>query len=109
MAESATTATTTATVPPVYPTFDRLLVRRLDSESRTPGGIVLPDNARKKSQRGIVLAAGPGRRGDDGRFQGRMIDVGNKVLFNQYAGTEIEVESEEYLILREEDILAVVG
>ncbi len=92
------------------PLGDRLIVEVLDEEDVTFSGIVLPDTAKEKPQRGRVLAVGPGSRDDNGKFVPMDLDEGDEVVFSKYGGTEIKVGTDEYLILRESDVLAkVVG
>lgn len=92
----------------LQPLADRVVVRVLEEqEQRTPSGIVLPDTAREKPQEGEVLAVGPGRILDSGQRQAMEVKAGDRVIFARYAGTEVKVEGEEFLILREADILAV--
>lgn len=91
----------------VRPLHDRILVRRLDTEEKTKGGIIIPDTAQEKPQEGKVEAVGKGKILDDGSVRPLDVKVGDKVLFSKYGGTDINIDSEEYLILREEDILAV--
>jgi chaperonin GroES len=90
------------------PLHDRLLVQRLDEEAKTKGGIIIPDTAKEKPQQGRVLAVGPGRRDDKGELIQLDVRVGDKVMFAKYAGTEIKIDGEDRIILREEDILAVI-
>lgn len=90
------------------PLADRLLVAPLEEEEVTPGGLVLPETAKEKPQRGEVKAAGPGARDDEGKRIEMDVKVGDKVLFAKYAGTEIKLDGEKYLILRESDILAII-
>jgi chaperonin GroES len=90
------------------PLGDRLLVKPLEEEEVTPGGIVLPETAKEKPQKGEVLAVGPGARDDEGKRVAMDVSVGDKVLYAKYGGTEIKVESEKLLILRESDILALL-
>ena len=92
------------------PLGDRLIVEVLEEEEQTFSGIVLPDTAKEKPQRGRVLAVGPGSRDDNGQFVPMDLDEGDEVVFSKYGGTEIKVGTDEYLILRESDVLAkVVG
>src|SRR5438309_7287649 len=92
------------------PLSDRLIVEVLDEEETTTSGIVLPDTAKEKPQRGRVLAVGPGPRDDNGQFVPMDVEEGDEIVFSKYGGTEIKVGTEEYLILRESDVLAkVVG
>jgi chaperonin GroES len=90
------------------PLQDRLLVQRLDEEEKTRGGIIIPDTAKEKPQQGRVLAVGPGRRDDKGELIPLDVRTGDKVMFAKYAGTEIKIDGEDRIILREEDILAIV-
>jgi len=89
------------------PLGDRVVVRPIEQEELTPGGIVLPETAKEKPQKGEVVAAGPGACNDDGKRIALEVKVGDKVLFAKYSGTEIKMDNEKYLILRESDILAV--
>jgi chaperonin GroES len=91
------------------PLADRLVVKPLEQEEVTPSGIVLPETAKEKPQKGEVLAVGPGARDEDGKRIPMELKAGDKVLFAKYAGTEIKVDSEKLLILRESDILAVLA
>ena len=92
------------------PLGDRLIVEVLDEEETTTSGIVLPDTAREKPQRGRVLAVGPGGRDDEGKYVPLDVEEGDEIVFSKYGGTEIKVGVDEYLILRESDVLAkVVG
>ena len=90
------------------PLQDRLLVQRLDGEEKTQGGIIIPDTAKEKPQQGRVLAVGPGRRDDQGEVIPLDVRTGDKVLFAKYAGTEIKIDGEDRIILREDDVLAIV-
>ncbi len=90
------------------PLHDRVLVKRLDSEEKTKGGIIIPDSAKEKPLEGKVIAVGDGKVLDDGKKQALAVKKGDKILFGKYAGTEIKVEGEELIILREDDILAIV-
>ena len=91
------------------PLADRLVVKPLEEEEVTPMGIVLPETAKEKPQKGEVLAAGPGARSDSGDRLALDVAVGDLVLFAKYGGTEIKVDGEKYLIMRESDILAILG
>jgi chaperonin GroES len=92
------------------PLGDRLIVEVLEEEEQTVSGIVLPDTAKEKPQRGRVLAVGPGSRDESGNFVAMDLEEGDEVVFSKYGGTEIKVGTDEYLILRESDVLAkVVG
>jgi chaperonin GroES len=90
------------------PLHDRLLVQRLDEEEKSRGGIIIPDTAKEKPQQGRVLAVGPGRRDEKGELVPLDVRSGDKVLFAKYAGTEIKIDGEDRVILREEDVLAIV-
>lgn len=90
------------------PLADRLVVKPLEGEEVTPSGLVLPETAKEKPQKGEVLAVGPGARDDEGKRIKMDVNVDDKVLFAKYAGTEIKVDGEKLLILRESDILAIV-
>jgi len=92
----------------IKPLGDRLLVKPLEGEEITPGGIVLPETAKEKPQKGEVLAVGPGARDEAGKRIAMDVAVGNKILFAKYGGTEIKVENDKLLILRESDVLAVL-
>lgn len=89
------------------PLADRLVVRPLEREEKTVSGIVLPDSAKEKPQEGEIIAAGPGRY-EDGKRVALDVKVGDKVIYSKYAGTEVKVDNEELLILRESDILAII-
>lgn len=91
------------------PLADRVIVKKLEAEEKTSGGIVLPDTAKEKPQQGEVLAVGPGKYDEKGTRQPMELKVGDKVLFAKYSGTEVKIEGVEYLILAERDILAVFG
>ena len=92
----------------VQPLGDRVLIKVLEAQERTKGGIVLPDTAKEKPQEGKVVAVGKGRTAEDGKVAPLEVKIGDKILFGKYTGTEIVVNEEEYLILKEEDILAIV-
>lgn len=92
----------------IQPLADRVLVKPLEAEEKTKGGIVLPDTAKEKPQEGKVVSVGKGRVNDDGKVTPLEVKAGDKVLYGKYSGTEISVDGEEYLILKEEDILAIV-
>ncbi|WP_448379640.1 co-chaperone GroES [Gloeomargarita sp.] len=101
-------ATITLNVSTVTPLGDRVLVKVSQSEEKTAGGILLPDTAKEKPQIGEVVAVGPGKRDDDGKRQPMDVKVGDRVLYSKYAGTELKIGSEEYVLLAEKDILATV-
>ena len=90
------------------PLGDRVLLEPLEEEERTSSGIILPDSAKEKPQEGLVVAVGPGRLLDNGDRVSPEVEEGDKVIFQKYAGTEVKVEEEAYLILSEKDILAIV-
>ncbi|HKZ55481.1 MAG TPA: co-chaperone GroES [Anaerolineales bacterium] len=92
----------------IKPLGDRLVVKPLEMEEVTPSGIVLPETAKEKPQKGEVLSVGPGARDDEGKRVQMDVSVGDKVLFAKYGGTEIKLDSEKLLILRESDILAIL-
>jgi chaperonin GroES len=91
------------------PLGDRLLVKPIEQEEKTASGIILPETAKEKPQEGEVLAVGPGSRKEDGSRIEMDVAVGNRVLYAKYAGTEIKMDGVKYLILRESDVLAIVG
>ena len=94
----------------LQPLGDRLIVEALEEEETTVSGIVLPDTAKEKPQRGRVLAVGPGGRDEDGNYIAIDLEVGDEIIYSKYGGTEVKVGTEDYLILRESDVLAkVVG
>ncbi len=92
----------------IRPLHDRVIVRRLEEEEKTKGGIIIPDTAKETPVEGEVIAVGPGRKDEKGTVTPMDVKAGDKVIFSKYAGTEIKVEGEEYLIMREDDILGVV-
>ena len=92
----------------VRPLQDRVLVKRVESETRSAGGIIIPDTAKEKPLEGIVIAVGTGKRLDDGSRVAPEVKEGDRVLFGKYAGTEIKVDGEEHMILKESDILGIL-
>ena len=90
------------------PLHDRVIIKRLDQESKTASGIIIPDAAAEKPDQGEVLAVGPGKRDDSGKLNASDVKVGDRVLFGKYAGQTVKVGSDELLVMREEDIMAVV-
>ena len=90
------------------PLHDRVLIRRVESEERTKGGILIPDTAKEKPQEGEVVAAGPGARGDDGKLQPMDVKAGDRVLFGKWSGTEVKLDGEELIIMKESDIMGVL-
>jgi chaperonin GroES len=89
------------------PLHDRVIVKRIEEEERTKGGIIIPDTAKEKPQEGRVVAVGPGRT-DDGRVIKLDVKAGDRILFSKYAGTEVKLDGEEHIIMREDDILGVI-
>lgn len=92
----------------IRPLQDRLIVKRVQEEEKTRGGIIIPDSAKEKPLEGIVIAAGKGKVMDDGKLRPMDVKEGDRVLFGKYSGTEVKIDGEEHLILREEDVLGVV-
>ena len=92
----------------IRPLHDRIIVERLEEETKTAGGLIIPDTAKEKPQQGKVIAVGKGKKTEDGKVLPLDVKVGDKVLFGKYAGTEIKIEGQEYLMMREDDILGVV-
>jgi chaperonin GroES len=90
------------------PLHDRILVRRIEEEKKTKGGLIIPDTAKEKPQEGKVIAVGKGRVAEDGKLRPLDVHKGDRVLFTKYAGSEIEVGGDEHLIIREDDVLAVL-
>jgi len=92
----------------VKPLDDRVLVKQSEAEEKTAGGIVLPDTAKEKPQKGKVVAVGPGKLLDSGERGAMSVKVGDQVYYGKYSGTEIKIDAEEYVILRETDVLAII-
>ena len=92
----------------VRPLHDRVIVKRIEEEETTKGGIIIPDTAKEKPIEGKIVAVGSGKIGDDGKKIPLEVKAGDKVLFGKYAGTEIKIDGEEHLIMREDDIVAIV-
>ena len=90
------------------PLQDRVVVRRLEEEEKTAGGIIIPDTAQEKPMEGEVLAVGPGARGDDGKLHPLDVSKGDRILFGKWSGTEVSVEGEELLIMKESDIMGIL-
>ncbi len=90
------------------PLSDRVLIKRLEGEEVTKGGIIIPDSAKEKPIKGLVVAAGPGKTSDDGKTITMNVKAGDTVLFSKYAGTEIKIDGEDHLVMREDDILAII-
>jgi len=92
----------------IRPLHDRILVKRIEEEAKSKGGILIPDTAREKPQEGSVVAVGKGKVNDDGDLRPLEVHKGDRILFGKYSGTEIRLEGEEHLIIREDDVLAVL-
>jgi chaperonin GroES len=92
----------------IRPLNNRVLIKRIEELSRTPGGLFLPDSAKEKPIEGEVLAVGEGKIGDDGKLIPMNVKAGDRVVYSKYSGTEIKVDGEEYLLMREDDILGIV-
>jgi chaperonin GroES len=93
----------------VRPLHDRILVKRVEEEQKTAGGIIIPDTAKEKPQEGRVMAVGNGKLTDEGKVIPLEVSVGDRILFGKYSGSEINLDGEEHLIIREDDVLAVLG
>lgn len=94
----------------IRPLNDRVLVKRLEAKEQTSvGGIIIPDSAKEKPQEGEVIAVGPGKKSDDGSIQAMAVKAGDKVLFGKYAGTDVSIDDEDFIIMREDDILGILG
>jgi len=100
---TATSVTTTFT-----PLHDRILIRRVDEGESVRGGIIIPDTAKEKPQEGEVISVGKGKSNDEGRIFPLDVKAGDKILFGKYSGTEIKIDGEEYLIMREEEVLGII-
>lgn len=92
----------------IKPLGDRILVKRLEEEEAKKGGIIIPDTAKEKPQKGEIIAVGSGKIEENGNRRPLEVEKGNKVLFGKYAGTEVKIDEEEYLIMREDDILGII-
>ena len=92
----------------IRPLQDRVIVKRIEEEEKTKGGIIIPDTAKEKPQEGKVIAVGKGKMSDDGKLMALDVKVGDRILFGKYSGTEVKLNGEEHLIMREDDILGVV-
>ena len=90
------------------PLHDRVLVRRVEENEKTPGGIIIPDTAKEKPQEGEIIAAGPGVRNDDGKLTPLDVRVGDRILFGKWSGTDVKIDGEDLIILKESDILGIV-
>ena len=92
----------------IRPLQDRILVKRLDGEEKTVGGIIIPDTAKEKPQEGKVIAVGNGKYSDDGTLRKPDVKVGDRVLFSKYSGSEVKIDGDEHLIMREDDLLGIL-
>ena len=92
-----------------HPLHDRVVVRRLEGEEKTKGGIIIPDNAKEKPQEGEIIAVGPGGRDEAGKLTPMDVKRGDKVLFGKWSGTEVKIDGKELLIMKESDIMGVIG
>ncbi len=93
----------------IRPLQDRILVKRIEAETKTKGGIIIPDSAKEKPIEGLVVAVGGGKIGDDGKARPIEVKAGDKILFGKYSGTEVKIDDIEHLIIREEDVLGVIS
>jgi len=91
------------------PLQDRVLVRRIEQEEKSAGGIIIPDTAKEKPMEGEVIAAGPGARGDDGKLNPLDVKVGDRILFGKWSGTEIKIDGEDLVVMKESDIMGIVA
>ena len=92
----------------VRPLYDRILIKRVDEEEKTAGGLFIPDTAKEKPQQGVVVAVGTGKIQEDGSLRKLEVKAGDKILFSKYSGNDIKIDGTEHLILREDDVLAVL-
>jgi chaperonin GroES len=92
----------------IRPLQDRILIKRVEEEQKTAGGIIIPDSAKEKPQEGRVVAVGNGKAGDDGKVRPLDVKKGDRILFSKYAGSEVKLDGEEHMIIREEDVLGVI-
>jgi len=92
----------------IRPLQDRVIVKRLEEEAKTKGGIIIPDTAKEKPMEGLVVAVGKGKTADDGKLIKLDVKAGDRILFGKYAGTEVKIDGEEHLIMREDDILGII-
>jgi chaperonin GroES len=93
----------------IRPLYDRIVVKRLEEKEQIQGGIIIPDTAKEKPQEGEVVAVGKGKRNDKGEISPLELEVGNKILFGKYSGSDIKIDGNEYLIMREDEVLAVIA
>jgi chaperonin GroES len=106
--EGGLTPMATASKTKLRPLHDRILVKRIEEEEKTKGGIIIPDTAKEKPQEGKVIAVGNGKVGEDGKVRPLDVSKGDKILFSKYSGTEVNIDGEEHLIIREDDVLGVI-
>ncbi len=92
----------------IKPLHDRVVVRRIDEEERTPGGVIIPDTAKEKPMQGVVVAVGPGARDEDGKRITPDVKEGDTILFGKWSGTEVKLDGEELLIMKESDIMGII-
>ncbi|HTT79885.1 MAG TPA: co-chaperone GroES [Stellaceae bacterium] len=90
------------------PLHDRVVIRRIEAEEKTAGGIIIPDTAKEKPMEGEVIAVGPGARGDDGKIQPLDVKAGDRVLFGKWSGTEVKLDGEDLIIMKESDIMGII-
>jgi chaperonin GroES len=93
----------------IRPLHDRILVKRIEEEEKTKGGIIIPDTAKEKPQEGKVIAVGAGKVLDDGKVRPMDVKAGDRILFSKYAGTDVKIEGEDHIIIREDDVLGIIG
>ena len=91
------------------PLQDRVLIRRIEQEEKTAGGIIIPDTAKEKPMEGEIVAVGPGARGEDGKLHPLDVKLGDRVLFGKWSGTEIKIDNEDFVVMKESDVMGVVG
>jgi chaperonin GroES len=91
------------------PLHDRVVIRRVEEEAKTKGGIIIPDTAKEKPMEGEVMAVGPGARGEDGKIQTLEVKVGDRVLFGKWSGTEVKLDGDELIIMKEADIMGIIA
>jgi len=108
MAQTTIRATARATMPTLRPLHDRLLVRRLAEHEEMHGSILIPDTAKEKPQEGEVVAIGPGRMTEEGKTLPLAVKQGDRILFGKYSGSEVQLDGEQYLIMKEEDVLGIL-
>ena len=91
------------------PLHDRVLVRRVEEEEKSPGGIIIPDTAKEKPSEGEIIAVGPGARGEDGKIQPLDVKAGDRILFGKWSGSEVTIDGEELLIMKESDVMGIIS